>query len=136
MSDPRAMFRFRVWPDGGDPYEVDSTMRDVIRWERTTKTKATGLKHLQETLYTADLVKICYLASVRHGLFTGTAAEFEDQCDWTVLPDAGHDDARQAVVDAAVTWRRDDAELGDLAAAVNRLLDVEAGEPDPTRPAR
>lgn len=135
MSDSKTMFRFQVWPDGGEPYEVDSTMRDVIRWERATKTKATGLRHLQDNLYTVDLVKIAYFAAVRHGHFTGTAAEFEDGCDWTVIPDEAAGGAKQAVVDAAVAWRRDDADLAQLTAAVDKLLDVEAGEPDPTRPA-
>ncbi len=135
MGDPRVMFRFRVWPDGGDQYTVDSTMRDVIRWERTTKTKAVGLEHLRATAYTTDLVKIAYFASVRHGLYTGTAQEFEDGCDWSVLPDDRADDAAQDIVDAALEWRRSESETEALREAVDRFVDIQAGAPvDPTRP--
>lgn len=74
------MFNFKVSPDGKEPYEVTATARDVAKWERTNKGAALAQLGGDGTRMT-DFYKIAYHASVRHGQFTGTVTEFEDNCD-------------------------------------------------------
>lgn len=73
------MFTFTVTPDGGAPYEVTATSRDVLHWERITKGK-TALS-LAENGSMADLYSVCHLAAQRRGLYSGSRDEFEQTND-------------------------------------------------------
>jgi hypothetical protein len=70
---------FKIVPDGGEPYEVTATTRDILNWEKVTK--GASLKQLMEELHAADLYKVAHFASKRTQLFTGTLQEFEATCD-------------------------------------------------------
>lgn len=76
-----ALFTFTIHPDGGEPYELEATSRDVLNWERTGKNAS--LKRLMEDLHLADLYQVAYFAATRQGRFTGTRADFESGVDLT-----------------------------------------------------
>ena len=80
------MHNFRITPDNGDTYEVTSTTRDILMWERTTKGAAAF--QLQEPTMGA-LYRIAHLASQRTGQFSGTLKDFEESVDLEV---AGEED--------------------------------------------
>lgn len=73
------MFNFKVIPDGKDAFEVVATSRDVMIWEKTNKGASLGKVFDDQNL--SDLYKIAYIATQRQGLFTGTAAQFDETCD-------------------------------------------------------
>jgi hypothetical protein len=78
------MMDFTVTPDGGDPYEVKATSRDVLVWERTNRAKKV-FSTLMEQLSMVDLYHLCWIACRRLGLFSGDLATFEQTCE--VNPD-------------------------------------------------
>lgn len=76
------MFTYTVRPDGGEPYVVTATMRDVLRWERTSPKGR--LPRKAEDLGTAsaeNAYSLAYVASKRQGRFAGTEQEFEETVD-------------------------------------------------------
>jgi hypothetical protein len=79
------MFRFKVMPDDGEPYEVVATTRDIARWEKTTK--GASLAALQKDLKATDLYKVAYWSVQRQGLYDGTMADFEQGVDLDILDD-------------------------------------------------
>jgi len=79
------MFRFKVMPDGAEPFEVEAMTRDIFQWERTTRNG--GFNKLKDEMRTEDLYAVAYFASRRHDLYTGTLAEFRETCDFDILPD-------------------------------------------------
>lgn len=74
------MFSFKVTPDGGEPYEVKVTSRDIARWEKTTK--GASLAQLQDNMKASDLYRVIFHAVVRLGIWGGTLAEFEESHDF------------------------------------------------------
>jgi hypothetical protein len=72
MSKP--LFRFKITPDGGEPYEVDAFSRDVAIWERTTAKGRTMSDF--ESLAMNDLYGIAYAAAFRQAIYTGKHGEF------------------------------------------------------------
>lgn len=79
------MFTFTVRPDGGEPYALTATTRDILQWEKTSKGKT--LKTLQEQAPIEDFYKIAHFAAKRQQLFTGSLSEFEDSVDIDVEED-------------------------------------------------
>lgn len=84
------MITLTVTPDGGEPYTVTATSRDVMTWEKTTKGKSFVDLINEPTL--TDLFKVAHLASWRQGLYTGSFQEFEKSCEVTGLMDDEEDD--------------------------------------------
>jgi hypothetical protein len=82
------VFKFRIMPDDGEPFEVVATTRDIARWEKTTK--GASFAALQADMHVVDLYKIAYYACQRQGIDTGTPrtlVEFESGVDLDVLGD-------------------------------------------------
>ncbi|MCW6008504.1 hypothetical protein K1W54_28765 [Micromonospora sp. CPCC 205371] len=73
------MFDFKITPDGLEPFEVTAGSRDVLKWERTTK--GASFKGIAEDLKMTDMYKVAWIAAKRQGLYEGTLAEFEDDCE-------------------------------------------------------
>lgn len=73
------MIEFHVSPDGGEPYEVTATSRDVYIWEKLGKGRT--LAQLKDNLQMADMYQLAHLASKRQQLFTGSLEEFTDTVD-------------------------------------------------------
>jgi hypothetical protein len=76
------MITLLVTPDGGDPYKVTATSRDVLMWEKTTKGEKSFVDLINEPNLT-DLYRVAHLACFRQGLFTGNYQAFEDSCEVT-----------------------------------------------------
>lgn len=74
------MITVTVTPDGGDPYTVTATARDILTWEKTSKGNKTFVGFMADMNMT-DLYEIARIASWRQGHFTGTKKEFEESCD-------------------------------------------------------
>lgn len=88
------MFIFKVSPDDGDPYAVVATTRDIARWEKTTK--GASMRQLETEYRITDLYAVAYHAAVRHGVFSGTLAQFQDGADLEVdRPDDDETDPTQ-----------------------------------------
>jgi len=73
------MIEFTVRPDGGEPYKVTATSRDIHQWERTNRGASFNL--LMADMHMVDLYKVAFIASRRQGLFTGTEKDFTEQVD-------------------------------------------------------
>lgn len=78
------MQRFKVSPDGGEPYELVTGSRDVLVWEKTNRTGRTAVS-LTEGASLMDQYAIAYLGAKRQGLFTGTREEFDSTCELEAL---------------------------------------------------
>jgi hypothetical protein len=87
------MFKFRAIPDSGDAIDIESSTRDILKWERTTK--GASASQLQEPSFTA-LYKIAWIAATRHGKFSGTLAEFEETFDIDTEPEDEPDPTQSA----------------------------------------
>lgn len=73
-------FKFVVHPDGGEPYEVVATSRDLSAWERIPGGgRVTG--NVGDELKMSHLDEIAHLAARRQGRFSGSLNEFREQCD-------------------------------------------------------
>jgi hypothetical protein len=69
----------RVVPDGGEPWDVKVTARDVLKWERLGGDRS--ISALDEDIKMRDMYELAHLASQRIGKFTGSLTAFEDSCD-------------------------------------------------------
>lgn len=91
------MFKITVRPDVGDEFEIESSTRDVLNWEKTTKGASLG--KLKENPTMTDLYKIAHFTVQRLQKFTGDLAEFERTCDIDVeqeTDDGGEPDPTSA----------------------------------------
>lgn len=73
------LIRFKVTPDGGEPFEVACTSRDVLMWER--RAHANSYARLQSQQDMAPMYEIAHVAARRLGLFEGDLPTFEATCD-------------------------------------------------------
>ena len=76
------MFTFVVTPDGGAPYEIKASTRDVLMWEETGRDRS--MAGLLSDMHLADIYRIAHIAARRQGLFDGNAQQFKDTCDINV----------------------------------------------------
>lgn len=79
------MIKFKVKPDSGKAYDVTATTRDIMNWEKTTRGASFAKLQLEQKM--TDLYRIAFIASSRQGLYSGNAAEFEEECDLDVVDD-------------------------------------------------
>ncbi len=80
-----ALVRFKITPEGGDPYTVEVFSRDVLMWEKTGRDRSYAALMKQQDM--VPLYALAYVASRRAGLYTGTQADFEETCDLEMAPD-------------------------------------------------
>ena len=92
------MFDFKVRPDNAEPFEVTATSRDVTAWERGVglpgrpASAGRSLGGIEKNPRLVDLEELAYVASIRHGLYEGKLASFQDTCDFEVVPPGEGDD--------------------------------------------
>lgn len=87
------MFRLKVEPDGGEPFEVEAKSRDVVRWEKLPPERGApprNVGRLESAARMTDLTELAWCAAERRGLTSLSLKEFLDQVDV---------DAVRAVVD-------------------------------------
>jgi hypothetical protein len=87
------VFTFDITPDGGETTRVVATSRDVSHWERTGKGRS--IAALDRDARMSQLEEIAYLASVRHGAFVGTIAEFREGVDIVPIDTRKQDDGEE-----------------------------------------
>jgi hypothetical protein len=68
------MITFKVTPDGGDPYELVATSRDVYVWEKKGKDRT--FFSLMKSMSMVSLYELCHVAAKRQQTFSGTLDEF------------------------------------------------------------
>lgn len=73
------MIDIRVVPDGGEPWDVKVTARDVLKWERLGGDRS--ISALDDDIKMRDMYELAHLASQRTDKFTGSLEAFEDSCD-------------------------------------------------------
>lgn len=94
------MITLTIRPDGGEPYKITATARDVLAWEKTTGSKKSFVDLVNEPTM-VDLYRVAHLACWRQGLFTGTQQEFEASCEVTGVAEEVEDEAPDPTQSAA-----------------------------------
>jgi hypothetical protein len=84
-----SMLRFKMLPDGAEPFEVAAGTRDIYVWEKTSKGKTFAA--LMENMAMVDLYHIAHIAAQRLGLYRGTLNDFVTTCDLETLEDEDED---------------------------------------------
>ena len=74
------MIKFKIKPDEGEPFDLEATARDVLVWEKTSKTHRTFAQLVRDQSM-VDLYRIAHIAARRLGMFTGDLPAFESTCD-------------------------------------------------------
>jgi hypothetical protein len=87
------MFKVTVKPDGSEPFDVEVTTRDALRWERAKKGRS--LAQFGENPRVEDLYSLTFVAVMRSEKFPGDIREFEEQCDLERHPDSDDEDEDQ-----------------------------------------
>lgn len=83
------MFRVKIIPDGGDPFEVVAGTRDIAKWEKTTKGATFAAFQADQRI--TDLYIITFHALVRQSLWDGTLADLLDTCDLDLIDEDGEE---------------------------------------------
>ena len=76
-----ALLRVRVLPDGGEPFEVEVTSRDMLRWEMGGRDRS--YVRLMEQQDIEPMYELAWIAADRMGLYRGSLAAFQSTCDIT-----------------------------------------------------
>lgn len=87
MGQPGALVTFDVFPDGGEPFELGATSRDVARWERMGKSNT--MAKFESNPAMADLELIAFIALDReveagrmeYPAGVSNVQEFRERCD-------------------------------------------------------
>lgn len=70
------MITFDVEPEDGEPFEVKADSRDVVVWEKTSRTGEKYIELISE-MRMAALYRLCHIAAKRLGLTDCRLDEFE-----------------------------------------------------------
>lgn len=89
------MFDFTVKPDGGEPFKVTATSRDVLAWECANK--GVNLKRLEQAPSMTDFYKIAHFAVQRTQKWAGELDEFMRTCEIEVDQDDDADPTNAAL---------------------------------------
>ena len=72
-------FFFEAEPDGGEPFRITASARDVVAWERGGKDRT--IANLISNGSLVDWYALAHVAARRQGLFDGSLQEFEKSVD-------------------------------------------------------
>jgi hypothetical protein len=70
------MFNFKLTDEAGESTEVAADSRDVLVWEKTSRSNERYVELLTE-LSMVKLYRLAHIAAKRQGVFTGKLADFE-----------------------------------------------------------
>lgn len=73
------MFNFTITPDGGKPFDVASSSRDICVWEAVSTGRS--LTALMENLRMSDLYEIAHVACRRLKAYDAPLAQFKLDCE-------------------------------------------------------
>lgn len=76
---PDTMFIYTAYPDNGEPYVIEASMRDILKWERSSP-KGRPLRKAEDLASSVaeNTYEIGWLAATRLGLYRGTKSDFEE----------------------------------------------------------
>jgi hypothetical protein len=81
-----ALITVKVTPeDGGDPFVVAATARDVLVWEKSSRDNSYA--RLMSNQRMTDIYRIAHIAAKRLGLYSDDLATFEKTCDVENVPE-------------------------------------------------
>lgn len=80
------MFTVTVKPEGGEPFDIEVTTRDALKWERARKGRS--IDQFTKAPRVEDLYSLAFVAVQRDGRYQGDIRQFEEECDIERLPDA------------------------------------------------
>lgn len=76
------MFKIKVKPDGGESFEVETTSRDIVRWEAGgNRQNPRSMSSLAENLKMSDVTDLAWFAAERRGLTTLDSRQWRSQVD-------------------------------------------------------
>lgn len=70
---------FTITPDDGEPYTIEATSRDVLKWEKSTK--GASMHTFRDNLMMAHMYKLAWVTATRLGRTTASLAEWETLVD-------------------------------------------------------
>jgi len=73
------VFTFTIKPDGGEPFEIEASTRDILVWEKAGRDRS--MSRLVNDMHMADVYQVAHIAARRLQMFTGPLDEFEKTCD-------------------------------------------------------
>jgi hypothetical protein len=79
------MMEIRVVPDGGEPYDLTITSRDILAWEKVHK--GMTFAKFQENINMGHLYDLAHRAATRTRVFSGNLRDFEESHDIDFLED-------------------------------------------------
>lgn len=88
------MFRLKIRPDEGDPFEVETTSRDIAKWERGgNKANPRSMGRLADDMRMTDITDLAWYAASRRGLTALAIDQWRDgvDLDFTKLADDEED---------------------------------------------
>jgi hypothetical protein len=87
------VFNVRVRPDGGEPFEVETTSRDIVRWEAGgNRQTPRSMSRLSDELRMTDVTDLAWYAASRQGLTTLDLRQWREQVDIDITSKPGDDD--------------------------------------------
>ena len=89
------MFVFKIMPDADDaePFDVTAGMRDLRRWEKTTKGRSMGMMTDPGKFSAVLLFEVAHAACTRQGLIGPmTVDEFAERYDIDLQDDVDEDE--------------------------------------------
>lgn len=87
------MFSIRVRPDGGEPFEVETTSRDIVRWEAGgNRQSPRSMSKLSDDLRMTDVTDLAWFAANRKGLTDLDINQWRASVDIDITSKPGEDD--------------------------------------------
>jgi len=97
------MIDVRVTPDDGEPWDVNITARDILKWERMGQGRSVA--QLESGAKLIYIYELAHIASRRTKSFTGSLELFEETCEISFrgVDDDGEDFTQKAASIAPVS---------------------------------
>lgn len=88
------MFTIKVRPDGGEPFEVETTSRDIVRWEAGgNRQNPRSMSRLSEDMRMTDVTDLAWYAADRRGLTQLDIRQWREQVDLDITKSSTDDDS-------------------------------------------
>jgi hypothetical protein len=75
------MFTVTVKPEGGEPFDIEVTTRDALKWERSGPKGRRSISNFTDNPRVDDLYSLTFVAVQRDGRYSGDIRQFEEECD-------------------------------------------------------
>jgi hypothetical protein len=87
------VFNIRVIPDGGEPFEVETTSRDIVAWEAGgNRQNPRSMSKLSDDLRMTDVTDLAWFAARRKSLTDLDLRQWREQVDIDITSRPGDDE--------------------------------------------